>query len=140
MSRLVIGVGNPLRGDDGVGAAVVTQLRWAAADHSLSGSFELLDMWADHDDVVVVDAMVSTEPAGTIRVFDAAASPLPRGTLTSTHGVGIAETIELGRRLGVLPDRLTVYGIAVGDVDDGCHLSPPVAAAAAAVASEVDRA
>jgi hydrogenase maturation protease len=127
MRRLVIGVGNPGRGDDGAGPEVARKVRTAEAIRHHSGSYELIDLWEDADEVVVVDAARSGAPAGTIHRIEANHDALPGGLLaTSTHSVGVAETVELARSLGRLPPRLLIYGIEVSDVTVGARLSPEV--------------
>lgn len=140
MSRLVVGLGNPLRGDDGAGVAVSDALGSRASVQSATGSFELIEAWADYDEVVIVDATLSGEPPGTINRFDATMQPLPNGTFASTHAIGIAETIELARLFGLLPPRLIVIGIEAGDMRRGADMSPEVALAVAQVVAELDRA
>jgi hydrogenase maturation protease len=91
----------------------------------------LLDLFDSCDEVVIVDAVRSGAPAGTLHCFDAAAGPLP-ATLrssTSTHLVSLAETIELARTLGRLPPAVTVYAIEGTRFDLGAPVSPAVAAA-----------
>ena len=67
------------------------------------------------------------------RARDAAAA---RGG-ASTHGLGLAEAIELGRALGRLPARLVVYAIEGQGYATGAPLSPPVARAAEEVVGEL---
>jgi hydrogenase maturation protease len=117
---LVIGVGNELRGDDGAGIEVARRLRQPAAaregvevrEHQGEPT-ELLDAWQGAEAVVLVDTMRSGAPPGTIRRFDASEAPLPRGLggATSTHAVGLIETLELARAVGRLPTRVVVYAI-----------------------------
>jgi hydrogenase maturation protease len=135
VSRLVIGIGNLLRGDDGVGPTAAT-----GGASTCDGGLDVIAAWEGFDDVVVIDAMVSGRPVGTVVVFDAVASPLPVGTLSSTHAIGIAEAVEVARRLGRLPERLTVFGIEAGELAPGGEMSPEVVAAAKTVAAEVARA
>jgi hydrogenase maturation protease len=80
---------------------------------------------------VIIDAIQSGAPAGTIHRFDAAAGPLPASlrSSTSTHLVSLAETIELARTLGRLPPAVTVYGIEGERYDLGATVTPAVAAA-----------
>ena len=67
---------------------------------------------------------------GTVHTFDASSAPLPARTGgASTHGLGLAEALELGRALGRLPARVVVVGIEAGDDGHGAVLSRPVAAA-----------
>lgn len=134
----VLGIGNRLRRDDGVGPWVVEALRGRLpqADLRVLGDdgFALLDALAGTDAALVVDAVQSGAAPGTVRRFDAAAGSLPAAVLRcSTHLLGVAEAVELARALGDLPRQLTVYGIEGADFSTGEGLSPAVAAAAAAL-------
>lgn len=60
--------------------------------------------------LILVDAMRSGAPAGTVRRL-AADEPLPREWQTSTHGLGVAEYLAIGHALGTLPPVLLLYGI-----------------------------
>lgn len=128
----VIGIGNPLRADDGAGAEVVRRLAGRVPPEvrllALSGEpAELLDAWDGLDAVVVVDAVRTGGTPGMIHRLDASDTPLAARTGSpSTHGLGLAEALELGRALGRLPARVIVVGIEAGDDSDGDVLSAPV--------------
>ena len=127
MRRLLIGIGNPDRGDDAAGLEVARRVRFTDSSQLVNGSFELMDLWADADEVIVVDAARSGAPAGTIHRIMADREPLPEGLFsTSTHSIGVAETVELARSLGRLPPRLLIYGIEVAEVGLGDGLSREV--------------
>ncbi len=128
---LVIGVGNPLRGDDGAGVEVARRVRDRAGDgfevRELRGDLtELLDAWLGREAVVLVDTMRSGARPGAIRRLDANDEPLPaqqRHGPTSTHAAGLAEMIELARALGRLPARLIVYAVEGRRYEAGAGLS-----------------
>jgi hydrogenase maturation protease len=134
-SALVIGIGNDWRGDDGMGLVVARRIR----DRRVSGvtvtecagdAAALLATWRDRSLVILVDAMISGDPPGTVRRID----PLERGlalraTLHSTHALGIADAIGLGTQLGMMPRRLVIYAVEAGDVGYGMGLSAEVDAA-----------
>ena len=128
----VIAVGNPLRADDGAGVEVVRRLagRVPAGVRliELGGEpAELLDAWDELGTVVVVDAVRTGGEPGTVHHFDASTEPLPARTgSASTHGLGLAEALELGRALGRLPGRVVVVGIEAEDRTLGGELSRPV--------------
>lgn len=132
---LVIGVGNDMRRDDGVGLAVVRRLA-ALEDDSFrcaecdGDALWLLDLWKDRPFVVVVDAMRSGAEPGTIRRFspDDARHP-SRNALHSSHAFGIFEAVRLADALGESPDRLVLYGVEVEDTGYGDTLTPAVARA-----------
>ena len=112
---LVIGLGNAWRGDDGAGPAVARGLLDEVPARVLVHEGEpigLIEEWAGADEVIVVDAVCSGAPPGTIHRLDPLAEPMPAAlSHGSTHAFGLAETIELARALDRLPPRLTVYGI-----------------------------
>lgn len=134
--RVVIGVGNAARGDDAAG--VIAARRLGGLEHE-GDPVALLHVWCDADTAIVIDAVSSGAPPGTVHRFDATAAPLPtklRGS-SSTHALGLAEAIELGRTLGQLPARLIVYGIEGERFEAGAELTPAVAAAIEAVVDAV---
>jgi hydrogenase maturation protease len=142
--RIVIGVGNPDRGDDGAGREVARRLRalgGAASVEECDGDVSrLLEHFAGRDEVILIDACVSGAPAGTVRRIDVAQTPLPCGTFgLSSHGVGLAEAVELSRALGQLPRRCIVYAIEGETFEAGAALSPAVARAVGEVVAQARR-
>ncbi len=129
----MIGVGNDLRGDDAAGLEVArrTQVPPAVRVHEHEGeAVDLLDLWRDVDAVVLVDTIRSGAPAGTIHRIDASMEPIPSPLRrASSHTIGVAEAIELGRTLDVLPDRVVVYGVEGTRFAAGSEMSPEVRAA-----------
>jgi hydrogenase maturation protease len=88
----------------------------------------LIDEWAGFDTVVVVDAVVTGAPAGTLYRADAGGGSLPRDLgLASTHAVGVADALELGRTLGRAPRRVVVLGIEGTAFGMGDEMTPAVA-------------
>jgi hydrogenase maturation protease len=141
IDTLVIGLGNSWRGDDGAGPAVARGLldevpaRVRVYEREPVG---LIEDWAGADAVIVVDAVSSGAPPGTIHRLDPLSEPIPAAlSQGSTHAFGLAETIELARTLHRLPQRLTVYGIEGERFAAGEQLSPPVSAAVEAVREEL---
>jgi hydrogenase maturation protease len=130
---ILIGVGNPFRSDDRVGRVVVQTLRKeippgiALLEETGDGA-ELFDAFTGADCVILVDAVQSGAPPGTIQRFDARTEKLPAWfSHSSTHAFGVAEAIELARAMGELPGMLIVYGIEGLDFSAGTELSPEVA-------------
>jgi hydrogenase maturation protease len=134
MAAIVIGVGNPFRGDDAVGLVVADRLKarqdgLTVVTHT-GDLFGLPDMWKGAEAVVLIDALLSSDAAGTIRRFDARHLPVPAGAFrASTHAFGVAEVVALTRSVGALPPRLIVYGVVAARCDHGDDLSEPVARA-----------
>jgi len=140
--RIVIGVGNEFRRDDGLGPAVVARLRTLSppADVTLAVSdgepTRLLELWTGAELAVVVDA-VRTDGDHGGHVYELAVGGLGPTTTGTSHGVGLGATVELARALGRLPGRLVVFAVDGVDFGFGAELSPAVAAAVDPVARRV---
>jgi hydrogenase maturation protease len=90
----------------------------------------LLDAWDGLDTVVIVDAVVTGAPAGTIHRVDPGDEPFPRDLgLASTHAVGVAEAVELARAVGRAPRRVVVVGVEGVAFGMGEEMTPAVACA-----------
>ncbi len=141
--RMVIGIGNPDRGDDAAGLEVARLLRQrlpggVEVSQHAGDAAALLERLDGVAAAVLVDACVSGAPAGTVLRIDAAAAALPRwGGSASTHGLGLGEAIELARALGRLPMRCIVYAIEGQSFALGAPLSPPISKAVVEVARRV---
>ncbi|WP_068309458.1 hydrogenase maturation protease [Aliiruegeria sabulilitoris] len=132
--RLHVGIGNPLRRDDGVGPWIAQQLNETGQRARIwqTDGAGLIDLFDTEAALVLIDATRSGAPAGTLTRFDAIATPLPRPLFhNSTHEFGLAEAVELARRLGRLPARLEVIGIEGVDFTPGKGLSEAVRETAA---------
>lgn len=142
--RLILGLGNDLLGDDAVGLHIVRALRPhllpPPPTSPLAPTFEiaeapnaglaLFDEFPGFDEVVIIDAVqTGRRPAGYLHRIDA--STLSPVAIQSPHFLGIPETLELGRELGLpMPRRVTLFAIEVTDPYTlSTQLSPPVAQA-----------
>lgn len=118
---LIIGVGNRSRGDDAIGPRVVDELgATRPALRTMVCEGDLADLalrWGSADDVVVIDACCTGQPVGTIHWLEP--EQLRSRAPWSTHGVGIAEAVELARLLDRLPRSLQVVGIEARTFDYG---------------------
>lgn len=131
----IIGVGNPLRGDDGVGCACVAHLAGrplppgVEAVDAGAGGLALLHLLDDAAGVVVVDAAQMGLAPGTIRRFSGedlvgeAAAPC-----LGFHGWGVADTLALARELGRLPPVVLLL-VQAARHDLGAGLTAAVAGA-----------
>lgn len=140
---LVVGIGNPDHGDDGIGAAVLERLagRLPADVGTLArrgDMLALIDDCAGVDALVCVDATAPTGMPGRIRRIDAVAETVPHDvSFASSHALGLAEAIELARTLGTAPPAMVVYAVEGMRFDDGVGLSPPVMRVVEEVADRV---
>jgi hydrogenase maturation protease len=133
-------LGSRYRGDDAVGPLVADRLRAAGATvlDCDDEPTRLLDAWAGLDLVVIVDAVSSGSPPGTVHRFDPGEAPLPADLgLASTHAFSVPEALELGRALGRAPRRVLVVGVEGAAFGMGDPLTPAVAAALDGVAEDV---
>jgi hydrogenase maturation protease len=119
---VVIGVGHRDRGDDGIGPAVVEALSHRTDQVTAivrEGDLSVLPLlWEPDDDVVIVDAArFLSEPVGRIHEIDP--DHLVSSIGMSTHGVNVADAIQLARRLDRSPARLRVLGISGNEFHPG---------------------
>ena len=97
---LFIGVGNPFRSDDGAGTAVVRSLRGELPAgvkilEETGDGAELLEAWKGTDCVILVDAVQSGAPPGTIHRLDARKEKLPSWfSHSSTHSFGVPRRLS----------------------------------------------
>jgi hydrogenase maturation protease len=144
-AAFVIGCGNADRGDDAAGLLVAQRLRTLGVEaREQSGEASaLLETWKAVPagrPVIVVDAMVTGSPPGSIVLWDAHAAPLRgRSLRCSTHGFGVVEAIELARALGQLPQKLLIYGIEGAMFEAGAEPSPEVLRAVDELAERIAR-
>jgi len=125
---LIIGCGNRERSDDGVGILVAERLRELGipAESRSGEALGLLDAWGGAGDVIVIDAMVTGAPVGTVQTWEGESTLQCTSHNSSTHGFGVAEAIELAHVLDRFPPRLRVYGVEGRRFEAGAGMSPEV--------------
>jgi len=140
LSPMIIGIGTDTGGDDAAGLLVARRLR-ALGLEALDYSGEvlgLLDRWEGAGEVILIDAMRSGRPAGSIAVLDARAAPWAGEELhVSTHGLGLFEALSLAAQLDRLPPRVVIYGIEGRNFEPGSQASCEVLAAVEEVARRI---
>ena len=140
---MVIGVGNPYRGDDAAGLAAAERLQSRVPDGVSVLPCEqeptrIIDAWKDAGAAVIVDAVVSGADPGTLHRVDASREPVPAHVFrSSTHAFSLGEAIELARALGRLPERIVVYGVEGATFAAGVGLTPQVETAVDGVVEAV---
>lgn len=117
---LVLGIGNLLMGDEGVGVHALAGLEggpWPADVRIVdggTGGFHLLGYLQDFDPIVMVDATMDGQPAGTVTVLRPQyASDFPR-SLTA-HDIGLRDLIEAAVLTGRLPD-ITLITVSIAEM------------------------
>jgi len=148
MKTLVIGLGNPILGDDGVGWKVAGQLTRlidpgssVEIDCAALGGLSLMERMLGYQRVIVIDSIDSREgPEGSIRIFPLAELANPyAGHSASAHDSSLITALAAARSLGVeTPTRVDVVAIEARNVRDFSeHLSPQIAAAVPLAAKAV---
>ncbi len=140
---LVVGIGNDDRSDDAVGLVIARSLAGknlpdVTVVEAQGDGTMLEEAWKGADNVIVVDAICSGAPPGTIHRIEAHVEPVPTGVWRcSSHSFGLAEAIEMARTLNRLPARITVLGIEARNLDMGIGLSREVVSAARQVVAAI---
>jgi hydrogenase maturation protease len=136
-TTLILGIGNNLLTDEGVGIHVVRHLE----EHHdgepgvtfLDGgtlSFTLAEPIAEHDNLIVVDAARFGEPAGTVRCLEG--DDMDRyltGNRASVHEVGLMDLFDISRLSGTYPEHRALIGVEPESLEWGEFPSPTVARA-----------
>jgi len=130
---LVLGIGNLLMNDEGVGIHVVTRLEkegipGADLMDGGTGGFHLLGFIQSYKTIIIIDASLDEFPAGHVRVLQPRyARDFPKQL--SAHEIGLKDLIDSAILLGNMPT-LHLVAISVKDFQDmGIELSPEVEAA-----------
>lgn len=105
---LILGIGNLLMGDEGVGIHVIRALEGLVAPRGVTvldggtGGFHLLELFDKHRHMILIDATLDRRAPGTVRVLHPKfASDFPRSL--SAHDIGLRDLIESAALLGPLP-------------------------------------
>jgi hydrogenase maturation protease len=131
---LVLGVGNLLMGDEGVGVHAARQLASEPLPSTVevldggTGGFHLLSLFKEYDPIILIDATQDGDPPGTVKLVKPKfASDFPR-TL-SAHDIGLRDLLETAQLLGPLPT-LYLITVSIGELQEmSVELSPSVSGA-----------
>jgi len=141
--RLVIGIGSPYRSDDAAGLRTADilsgmSLAGAVVRKEERDGFAMMDAWEGAGEVILIDAMSSGLPPGTVRKFYGEQIRSDRRALRcSIHGFGLAEAVELSELMGTLPRRLSIFGIEGTSFETGTRISAAVLKGCGEAANEI---
>lgn len=140
---LILGIGNILLRDEGVGVRVVEALADVelpegveVLDGGTAGA-DLVDAIADRERLIVIDALDADAEPGAIARLGADDLVPQEGESISLHQVGLVETLHMARQLGCAPRETIVLGIQPGEIAPGLELTPEVAAAVPRVVERI---
>ena len=133
MKTLILGVGNLLLKDEGVGIHAIQELEKETLPPNVSlmdggtGGLYLISWLQEYDRIIMIDATLDDNPPGTIRLIHPRfASDFPH--LMSAHEIGLRDMIEAMSLMGNLPEILLIV-VSVADINEvGTELSPELQA------------
>ncbi len=137
MSRtLVLGLGNPLMGDDGAGVAALNRLRddWRVPDEvelvdGGTWGMNLLPLLESHDQVILLDAIHTGARPGTLVLLRREELPRYFAHKLSPHQLDLREVLALAELRDSLPETLMAIGVQPETVELNARLSPRIGAA-----------
>lgn len=138
MKTIVLGIGNPILSDDGVGIHVANQLKQhikdpnVTIDEALTGGMNLLDLIIGFDKAILIDAVkMKNARTGDVKRFSI--SDMSTAHSCNPHDVSLAEALKMAERLGEthIPREIVIIGIMMNEMpcEFGEKLSETVAAA-----------
>ncbi len=136
---LVLGLGNPILSDDGVGVRAAMAVRAALPPHTAIdvdeacvGGLSLMERMVGYDRVILIDALDPGHgPPGTVQRLDLADLQrlCPTQHNASAHDTNLVTALDAGRRIGLtLPDEITIFAIAVENICDFSDSMTPAVA------------
>ena len=120
MNTLVVGIGNPILTDDGVGIKIARHLKERNPELEVIETSEagiaLLDLMTGYEKLILVDS-IKIEEEQTGEIYKLELEDLkPSKDLSSSHGIGIATAFELGQMVGYsMPRQVSIYAVNVKD-------------------------
>jgi hydrogenase maturation protease len=130
----VLGIGNPIMGDDGVGIALLGELMAAGLERPVEFvdggtiGMSLLPLVEDTGSLLILDAVAGDGPPGTLVHLTGDQLPRLIRAKISAHQVGLLDALAGARLRATEPDRIAVVGLIPAHIDIRVGLSPVVAA------------
>jgi hydrogenase maturation protease len=136
MSILVLGIGNTIMSDDGLGGRAVDTLRArftfsedVRVEDGGTLGLDLLPMFEGIDRLLIIDALEMDAEPGSVFRLEGEEVPRALATKVSVHQMGIQDLLAVAELQGHLPGELVVWGAQPQTVEMGIELSPQVAPA-----------
>lgn len=133
-STVLLGLGSPIMGDDGLGLVALERLRerWVIDDIELvdggTWGMTLLPVIQDADRVLVVDAIAAHQPPGSLVVLEKERLPIYLTRALSPHQVDLRDVLAVAELTGRMPEVIVAMGVQPETVSLSTELTPVVAA------------
>ena len=120
MDTLILGIGNPILTDDGVGIKIAQKLKEEKAELAVTETSEagiaLLDLIVGYNKLIIIDS-IKTEEGEPGDLYKLELEDLkPAKDYSSSHGIGIATAFELGQKMGYdMPKFVSIYAVNIKD-------------------------
>lgn len=132
MKITVLGIGNILLRDEGVGVRVVELLK----DSDLPEEVELVDggtatlnlfpILAETEHLIVIDAVKGGMPQGTLYRLKPKDLKPTEGSAVSLHDLGLLQALDMAKAIGKMPKSVMIFGVEPKKIDWGMELSPEI--------------
>ncbi|MCX7794054.1 MAG: HyaD/HybD family hydrogenase maturation endopeptidase [Thermodesulfovibrionales bacterium] len=134
MKILVLGLGNILLSDEGIGVRVVEELRERytffpdieIVDGGTKG-LDLLPLFESREKVLIVDAVDFGREPGYIGILEKSEIPTILHSKLSVHHIGLGEVLLAAQMLGIMPEEICLIGIQPYTLETGLELSSTIA-------------
>lgn len=135
IDTLVLGIGNTIMSDDGIGVRVARELatrfrfpqRLKLMDGGTLG-LDLLPHLEGIEKLLIIDAVMTDDPPGTVIRLEGDEIPKVFATKLSPHQMGLQDLLAVSSLMGHVPRTMVLLGVVPGELGLGTELSPPVEA------------
>ncbi|MCK5038275.1 MAG: hydrogenase maturation protease [Thermoplasmata archaeon] len=134
MKQAIIGIGNPLMGDDGAGIAVLNKLKGRKSElpedidyvEMGTGGINLVHVIADYDRVVIIDAAQFGGQPAEVRKFRPDEVQTLKTQGYSLHDWDLFTSLDISKRMGELPEEIWVISVQMIDASPVDHMTSQV--------------
>jgi hydrogenase maturation protease len=139
---LVLGIGNYLMGDEGIGVHIANRLSTMDMPAGVdvldggTGGFHLLEYFEIYDHIILIDATLDNNITGSIRMIKPKfATDFPPAM--STHDIGLKDLVSALQLLGKMP-RIDLFVVSIDSIQQqGIELTPEIEAVAPTVINQI---
>jgi hydrogenase maturation protease len=139
---LILGIGNYLMGDEGIGVQVANKMIHEQLPKGVdvldggTGGFHLLEYFEQYPNVILIDATLDENPPGTIRLIKPKfAKDFPQAM--STHDIGLKDMVSALQLLGTMPN-INLFVVSIESIQQqGIELTPNIEAVTPLIIDQV---